>query len=236
MSERFLLLLAMLLALAFVGQNTYGMEGSTELSSGVYTIEADGADVWSNSDSFRYIYTEVSGDAEIVLRAVSLEETNEWAKIGVMFRQSSDANSAYAFLLARAAEGSRYFQYRPSAGASAPPWPEISPVPGWRPWTSHWQSDTLLSWWWLLEKGSMHARWYSPTGQGSHHLLFNCQLSPGHQQRGSESDATSTASSSSVYHLCLHRAIHGSGTGDRNTTSAPAVRYIKSAGDTAQLH
>ena len=100
--------------------------GSATQSQDTIVVQADGADIWSNSDSFRYTFTEVSGDAEIVLRAVSLEETNEWAKIGAMFRQSVDANSAYAFLLARASEGSRYFQYRPSAGASAEEGPRPS--------------------------------------------------------------------------------------------------------------
>ena len=125
-SGKFLLVLAVFVSLVCIIQPAYSQEGSTKLIDGVYTIKADGADVWSNSDSFRYVYTEVSGNAEIVLRAVSLEDTNEWAKIGLMFRQSVDANSAYAFLLARAAEGSRYFQYRPSAGASAEEGPRPS--------------------------------------------------------------------------------------------------------------
>ena len=69
-SGKFLLVLAVFVSLVCIIQPAYSQEGSTKLIDGVYTIEADGTDVWSNSDSFRYVYTEVSGNAEIVLRAL----------------------------------------------------------------------------------------------------------------------------------------------------------------------
>lgn len=96
-----------------------GEDGSIDYQDGTYTIEAGGADIWGTSDAFRFTYKELDGDFEVELKAESLEQTNDWAKIGPMVRQSSDANSQYVFMLARALEGNKYFQERMAKGGSA---------------------------------------------------------------------------------------------------------------------
>jgi len=96
-----------------------GEEGSVEYSGGTYTVMAGGADIWGTADAFRYTYKEMSGDFEIALKAESIEQTNDWAKIGPMVRQDNSPGSQYLFMLARALDGNKYFQERMEAGGSA---------------------------------------------------------------------------------------------------------------------
>jgi hypothetical protein len=61
----------------------------------------------------------MSGDFEIALKAVSIEQTNNRAKIGPMVRQNNTAPSQYIFMLARAQDGNKYFQERMEEGGGA---------------------------------------------------------------------------------------------------------------------
>jgi hypothetical protein len=63
-----------------------------------FFIEASGSDIWNNVDEFRYAYQYVSGDCEIYAKVESLEGTNEWAKAGLMVRESLNGNSRCAFV------------------------------------------------------------------------------------------------------------------------------------------
>lgn len=93
--------------------------GSTNESGGEWTIEAGGRDIWDSADEFRFVYQEISGDFEISFEALSLEQTNDWAKVGPMARQSNAPESQYVFMLARAVDGNKYFQERMSTGGGA---------------------------------------------------------------------------------------------------------------------
>jgi len=46
-------------------------------------------------DEFYYTYMQVSGDYAIAVKVNSITNTNEWAKAGIMIRDSADANSAH---------------------------------------------------------------------------------------------------------------------------------------------
>ena len=93
--------------------------GSTDVNGSTWVIKAGGADIWGTADQFRFNYKELSGNFEISLEAVSLEQTNDWAKVGPMARQDNTPGSQYLFMLARALDGNKYFQERMSNGASA---------------------------------------------------------------------------------------------------------------------
>jgi hypothetical protein len=75
-----------------------------ESPPGVYTMTARGTDIWNVPDlrrpsrfhdEFYYAYWQVSGDYAITAKVESVTNTNEWAKAGVMIRDSADANSAH---------------------------------------------------------------------------------------------------------------------------------------------
>jgi len=96
--------------------------GSTDLDvgSGLWTIVADGNDIWDSADGCRFVYQEVFGDFEISCQVLSIQNTNEWAKGGVMARATVDAPSAYAFSFVTVGNGTS-LQWRTGTGAGAAP-------------------------------------------------------------------------------------------------------------------
>ncbi|MFO8008405.1 MAG: sugar-binding protein, partial [Candidatus Brocadiia bacterium] len=92
--------------------------GSAGYSSGTFTIEGDGNDIWNNSDNFHYVYQSLSGDGEIEARVASLENTNSWAKAGVMIRESLTGGSTHAMMVVTPGNGTS-FQRRTSTGSTS---------------------------------------------------------------------------------------------------------------------
>lgn len=76
-----------------------GVAGSSYFASGTFTLKASGSDIYSNADSFGYTFTTLSGDGSITARVTSMDNTNEWAKCGVMFRETLDAGSKHASMV-----------------------------------------------------------------------------------------------------------------------------------------
>ena len=119
------------LAGADVGQVC--VEGSLQVDEqGVYTVIGSGRDIWHNADGFHFAYMEVSGNQTVIARVLSLENTNPWAKAGVMFRESLDAGSRHAMMVITPANGTS-MQWRsnsngpsdhqtPGNGLKAPVW------------------------------------------------------------------------------------------------------------------
>src|SRR5688572_26052796 len=110
----------------FTAEEIAATPGSTAFDDAIgrWTIEAEGADIWNNADQFRFTHIALNGDAEVVARVVSLGPVagtayDEWAKAGVMIRQSTAPGSPHAFMPVTGNNGAS-FQYRTSAdGGSA---------------------------------------------------------------------------------------------------------------------
>ncbi|MDP6636269.1 MAG: lamin tail domain-containing protein [Phycisphaerae bacterium] len=66
--------------------------------AGTWSIDGSGADIWGNSDEFHYVYQALSGDFTVTARVKSVENTNSWAKSGVMIRETLDSTSPNAFM------------------------------------------------------------------------------------------------------------------------------------------
>ena len=95
-----------------------GAAGSATLAGDVFTVRGSGSDVWNSADEFRYVYTQMTGDATIVTRVASIENVNAWVKAGVMMRETLDANSKHAFMLVSPGKGLA-FQRRASTGGES---------------------------------------------------------------------------------------------------------------------
>jgi fibronectin type 3 domain-containing protein len=95
-----------------------GIAGSAANANGVFTVNASGADIWGTSDQFHYVYQPLSGDGTIIARVATEQNTDPWAKAGVMIRETLDASSTYAFMFATPGNGID-FQYRSSTAGSA---------------------------------------------------------------------------------------------------------------------
>jgi hypothetical protein len=89
--------------------------GSATYKNGTFTVFGNGDDIWNTSDQFHYVYTTITGDGTIVARVDSQQNTDPWAKSGVMLRQSLDADSPYAFVFTTPGNGTD-FQWRAAQG------------------------------------------------------------------------------------------------------------------------
>ena len=92
--------------------------GSQSLSSGTWTVQGGGGDIWGTADQFHFAWQSLAADGTVSARVASQGATSPWAKAGVMLRQTSDAGSAYYAIEVTPSNGI-VIQYRPSAGANA---------------------------------------------------------------------------------------------------------------------
>jgi len=88
--------------------------GSAGFANNAFTIKGGGNDIWGtpgrNLDQFHYVSQPLSGNATITARVTSQTNTSDWAKAGVMVKQSTTAGSDYALLGVTPANGMT-FQY-----------------------------------------------------------------------------------------------------------------------------
>jgi fibronectin type 3 domain-containing protein len=110
-----------------------GWPGSATRANSVYTVTGSGIDIWNSADSFHYVYRAVSGDCTIISRVASLQDTDPWAKGGVMIRETFNQDSANVMMLISAQNGS-LLSVRPATAAlsssvggagSAPYWVKL---------------------------------------------------------------------------------------------------------------
>jgi len=85
-------------------------------------MTASGADIWAvngvEADEFHYAYKMLNGAGSMVARVVSVEQTDVWAKAGVMIRESLNPDSSHAMMVITPAQGAS-FQRRPGTGATS---------------------------------------------------------------------------------------------------------------------
>ncbi|MFX0558437.1 PKD domain-containing protein, partial [Maribacter sp. CXY002] len=87
-----------------------------------FEVRASGADIWGSADEFHFVYRELTGNGEIIARVTALEQTNAYAKAGVMMRNSLAANAKHAQTtmspVANNGAPSFYFQHRNTTGGA----------------------------------------------------------------------------------------------------------------------
>ena len=88
-----------------------GVAGSAALSQGTFTVKGSGADIWGSTDAFQYVYQTISGNGELVARITALQNTEPWAKAGLMFREYFNYAAPNALVMATAEHGTG-FQWR----------------------------------------------------------------------------------------------------------------------------
>ena len=95
-----------------------GAAGSFVNAGGILTVSGAGADVWGTADAFHFAYLPLVGDGEVIARVASQQNTNAWAKAGVMIRESTAAGARHAFMAMTPSYGAS-FQRRATAGGSS---------------------------------------------------------------------------------------------------------------------
>jgi hypothetical protein len=71
-----------------------GIPGSATQSGGTWTVSGSGANIWGTSDSFQFVHVTSSVTSAIEARVVDLQNTDAFAKAGVMLRASTAAGAA----------------------------------------------------------------------------------------------------------------------------------------------
>jgi hypothetical protein len=99
------------------------MVGSfVEAPAGTYSMTASGADIWNingvEADEFHFAYKMLTGSGSMVARVVSVDNTNVWAKAGVMIRETLNPDSSHAMMVITPGSGAS-FQRRPGTGATS---------------------------------------------------------------------------------------------------------------------
>ena len=101
-----------------IGSPSPAGSGIYDAGTDTYTVAGGGADIWGTSDQFHYFSKSFTGNGSITARVNSETSTTQSAKTGVMFRNSTAANAAYAF--AWVSPGNNVgFETRASNGASS---------------------------------------------------------------------------------------------------------------------
>jgi phosphatidylserine/phosphatidylglycerophosphate/cardiolipin synthase-like enzyme/regulation of enolase protein 1 (concanavalin A-like superfamily) len=86
-------------------------------ATATFTLIGDAGDIWGTADGMYFAYQPLTGDGSIVARVTGVDNTNVWARGGVMIRESMAASSTNAFMY-WAAGKVLAFQRRPTTGAT----------------------------------------------------------------------------------------------------------------------
>lgn len=103
------------------GQALFGMDGVSGTQGG-------GADIWGTADAFSFYYVSLKDDGQILFKVYGLDNTNAFAKVGLMIRDSIDPSAAHV-LVDVTPSGLVEVLTRPSAGADTQWIGGVSPAP-----------------------------------------------------------------------------------------------------------
>jgi len=92
--------------------------GSASTDQTIFGLFGKGADIWSVAASFAYGFVKWVGNGTMTARVNTLQNSNAWAKAGVMFRESLDPGSKHVFALVSPGHGAA-IQYRNATGGQS---------------------------------------------------------------------------------------------------------------------
>ncbi len=113
---------------------TVAIMGDVQANAGTFTVSSSGADIWNDADAFSYVYRPLNGDGEIIARVATQQDTGEWAKAGVMIRETLAANARHVTTLVSYANGTALqgrlnpgsASFTTGAGGGAPYWVRLT--------------------------------------------------------------------------------------------------------------
>lgn len=84
---------------------------------GAWTVEGSGADIWGAADSFQFVQGDATYRSFVIVRVDDLQNTNAFAKAGIMLRSGLDADSA-TFIVDVKPDGFVELMHRQNKGGS----------------------------------------------------------------------------------------------------------------------
>jgi hypothetical protein len=89
-----------------------------EETAGKITMSAAGTDIYNTTDEFTYAWKPLNANATITVKVESVENTDPWAKAGVMIRESLEPSARFAAVYATPGQGVRYQARLLNAGSA----------------------------------------------------------------------------------------------------------------------
>src|SRR5258708_7371843 len=125
--------------------------GAASFANGSWTVSGGGADIWNSFDQFHFAYEGSTDNAVIIVRVTGVDNTDVWAKAGVMFRDSTDPSAIFADVVATPGNGVS-FQWRNSTAGQC----------------GYSQVNGIFApvWLKLTRSGNQFTGFYSPDGSG----------------------------------------------------------------------
>ena len=104
---------------------------SFDSSSGGYTVQGSGADIWGPADEFRYVSTALTGDFTIATRVESVQNVNQWTKAGLMIRENLTPGARHASLFVTPGKGIAFQRRTAANGTSLTTTASLDTAPAW---------------------------------------------------------------------------------------------------------
>lgn len=95
-----------------------------------FSVSGAGTDIWGKSDQFNYMYQPWTGDGAIIALVSSQTNSHDFAKAGIMIRETLNADSKHVDLLLTPSNGFT-FQYRTETGETSQSVKIASTSPAW---------------------------------------------------------------------------------------------------------
>lgn len=83
------------------------VKGDAKFGAKVFTISGT-LDTWGTNDGFHFVWQPMRGDGEIVARVLTVENTFNHAKAGVMFREALAADAKHAEACVTPVDGTQF--------------------------------------------------------------------------------------------------------------------------------
>ncbi len=83
------------------------VKGDASFGDGVFTVSGT-LDTWGTNDGFHFVWQPMRGDGQIIARVLTVENTFNHAKAGVMFRESLASNSKHAEACVTPVDGTQF--------------------------------------------------------------------------------------------------------------------------------
>lgn len=98
-----------------------GPGGAASWNNDVFTVTGAGADIWGQSDAFRFVYQPLTGDGQIIAQVDGPDGSgmDPWAKAGLMIRGSLEADAANGAILLTGDRGAAFQQRLADGEATA---------------------------------------------------------------------------------------------------------------------
>jgi hypothetical protein len=83
------------------------VKGSAAFANGVFTLMGT-LDTWGTNDGFHFVWQPFRGDGQMIARVLTVENTMNHAKAGVMFRESLAAEAKHAEACVTPVDGAQF--------------------------------------------------------------------------------------------------------------------------------